>query len=253
MERVGEQLRFDASNLTLSAYAEHVGLFGYAIIEGVLDEALVQTLIDAIDHVHAGEAVRRKRGIYGVRNLLDVCPAVRELAASETVRQFVCPLLGDDCFAVRAIFFDKIPDANWSLGWHQDSVIAVHQRHDIEGYVAWSEKAGVWQVQPPADILARMLAIRVHLDDCAGDNGALRILPGSHSFGWLDDEIDHWKAKTSEVICDVLATGIVAMRPLLLHASSKSDQPRHRRVIHIEYAAEELPSPLAWHDRIGRL
>ncbi|MBC8353893.1 MAG: phytanoyl-CoA dioxygenase family protein [Planctomycetes bacterium] len=245
-------MRFRGSSLATSRYIAQVESNGFAIIERVLSEATVLRLTSDIQDLAAGESVRRKRGIYGVRNLLDVCPAVRELAASEAIRQSVCPILGDDCFAVRAVFFDKIPDANWSLGWHQDSVIAVRERLDIEGFVAWSEKAGVWQVQPPADVLAKMLAIRVHLDDCPADNGALRVLPGSHSHGWLDDEIDDWKANTPEVICDVRATDIIAMHPLVLHASAKSNQPRHRRVIHIEYAAEELSGSLEWHDRVGK-
>ncbi|MDA1051123.1 MAG: phytanoyl-CoA dioxygenase family protein [Planctomycetota bacterium] len=252
MERVGEQLRFHSSHLAVSAYAEQVKRSGCAIVERVIDEPLVHTLISAIDGIDAGEAVRRKRGIYGVRNLLDVCPAVRELAASEPVRRLVCLVLGDNCFAVRAIFFDKIPGANWSLGWHQDNVIAVRERHDIEGFFAWSEKAGVWQVQPPVEILARMLAIRVHLDDCSADNGALRVLPGSHSHGWLDDEIDEWKANVAEFVCEVSASDVVAMCPTLLHASAKSSRPGHRRVIHIEFAAEELPSPLAWRDCVSK-
>ncbi len=253
MERVGEQLRFRSSDLSISAYADQIERLGCAVVERVLDEPLVHGLTSAIEALDEGEAVRRKRGIYGVRNLLEVCPAVRELAASEAIRRLVCPVLGESSFAVRAIFFDKIAGANWSLGWHQDNVIAVRDRHDVEGFAAWSEKASVWQVQPPVEILARMLAIRVHLDDCPVDNGALRVLPGSHRHGWLDDEIDDWKANIPEFICDVKATDIVAMCPVLLHASAKSSQPRHRRVIHIEYAAEDLPGPLAWHDQVGGL
>jgi hypothetical protein len=36
------------------------------------------------------------------------------------------------------------------------------------------------------------------------------------------------------------------MRPLLLHASSPAADPRHRRVIHLEFAAEPLPGGLEW-------
>lgn len=233
-----------------SDYADQVERHGFAIAKRVINDSVRGAVVAAVDRLDEGEAVRRKRGIYGVRNVLEVCTTVRELASNEAVRQFVRPVLGDRSFAVRAVFFDKIPGANWSLGWHQDSVIAVRERHEVEGFVAWSEKAGVWQVQPPAEVLAKMLAIRVHLDNCPADNGALRILPASHTFGWLDDEIDTWKANTTEFVCDVQATDIVAMRPLLLHASAKSDQPRHRRVVHIEYACDELPAPLEWRDRV---
>jgi hypothetical protein len=36
--------------------------------------------------------------------------------------------------AVRAILFDKTPENNWALGWHQDRTIAVAARRDAAGY-----------------------------------------------------------------------------------------------------------------------
>ncbi len=167
------------------------------------------------------------------------------------VRRFATAVLGDQAFAVRAIFFDKVAGANWSLFWHQDNVIATKARIDVPGFVAWSQKAGVWQVQPPADVLANMIAVRVHLDDCGPANGPLRVLPGSHRFGWLDDELDDWKTRVPEVICTVNCGGIVTMCPLTVHASAPSETVGHRRVIHIEYAATELPAELQWNNHIG--
>jgi hypothetical protein len=40
------------------------------------------------------------------------------------------------------------------------------------------------------------------------------------------------------VECLSPAGGVLAMRPLLVHASSKSRDARPRRVLHIEYAAK---------------
>lgn len=231
-------------------YARRIGTDGYAIIDGVLQEDRVAALREAIELLPAGEAIRRRQATYGVRNLLEICPAVRQLACAEEIRALVVPILGEACFAVRAVYFDKTPDANWKLGWHQDSVVSVRERIDAPGFVAWSNKAGVLQVQPPADVLAEMLAVRVHLDDCGADNGPLRVLPGSHDFGWLDDELEVWKAKVRAVSCHVRSGGIVAMRPLLIHASSQAKEPTHRRVIHIEFAHCELPGGLAWNQRV---
>lgn len=253
MEAVGRQVTQAAATFDRSVYASHIADFGFAIVESAISQGEVDCLKSAIQSLDDGKAIRKKRGVYGVRNLLDVCSAVRRLAASHAIRRFVTPVLGDDCFAVRAVYFDKIADANWSLGWHQDSVIAVQSRLDAPGFVGWSNKAGVWQVQPPAEVLARMLAIRVQLDDCPADNGPLRVLPGSHSHGWLDDEIDSWKSNTPAIVCEVQASDVIAMRPLLLHASAKSERAQHRRVIHIEFVADELPGDLDWHDRVHDL
>ena len=222
---------------------------GFAIEEGVVVES-VDSLRGSIASIPDGDPVRRRRGVYGVRNLLEICPAVRELAARPQVRAFSASVLGPECFAVRAVFFDKVPGANWSLGWHQDSVISVAARRDVTGFVGWSRKAGVWQVQPPAAVMERMVAVRVHLDDCGVDNGPLRVIPGTHRHGWVDDQIDAWKARGPQVTCEVHAGGVVVMAPLLLHASAPAVEPEHRRVIHLEYAVDDLPGGLRWNNRV---
>ena len=162
------------------------------------------------------------------------------------------PILGEHCFAARATFFDKVQDANWSLRWHQDCVISVQERVDTPGFQAWASKVGVLQVRPPESVLQNMLAIRIHLDDCKTSNGALRVLAGSHSQKWSREELEECKINFQEVTCEVKQGGILAMRPLLLHASSASDSPKHRRVIHIEFAAQPLPNGLRWKNQIGQ-
>jgi hypothetical protein len=238
------------SGATPSDYAARFREAGFAIFPDVLTAEEVEDVRAAIATIPESSAVRRKRNVYGVRNLLEISPGICRLARLPHVRQFVEPILGAQAFATRAIFFDKVPDANWALGWHQDSVISVAQRLDVPGFIAWGLKAGVWQVQPPAEILADMVAVRVHLDDCGPENGPLRVIPGSHRHGWLDDEIPRWKQRAPAVTCTVNAGGIVAMCPLLLHASSRATRPTHRRVIHIEFANRDLPGGLKWNQRI---
>ncbi|HVX62807.1 MAG TPA: phytanoyl-CoA dioxygenase family protein [Pirellulales bacterium] len=238
------------TELDANEYATAFRRDGYFIRENVISGDEVQRLRHAVSELPNREEVRRKRSIYGVRNLLEICPAARALAATASVRRFAAAVLGDGAFAVRAIFFDKVPGANWSLFWHQDKVIAVKERRDVPGFTAWSQKAGVWQVQPPAEVLAQMVAVRVHLDDCGPANGPLRVLPGSHRFGWLDEQLDEWKRRVPEVVCMAASGGVVAMCPLTLHASAASETASHRRVIHIEYAAAELPAGLQWNNRI---
>jgi hypothetical protein len=234
-----------------ASYPQVFARKGYFVADDVIPGSEVERLRVAITRLPDGEAVHRRRGVYGVRNLLEICPEVRELAADVRVRRFVTPILGDTTFAVRAVFFDKVPEANWSLFWHQDNVIAVNRRLDLTGFTGWSCKAGVWQVQPPVEVLGRMVAVRVHLDDCGPENGPLRVLPGSHRHGWLDDQLDEWKARVPEVVCVTNAGGVVVMCPLTLHASAVAEQPTHRRVIHIEYANEDLPDGLDWNTRVG--
>jgi len=223
---------------------------GFAIVEDVVDTDTLDRLRQAVEALGEREEVLRRGSIYGVRNLLEVLPEAEEVAADPALRRLAESVLGPECFAVRGTLFDKNPAANWSLFWHQDSIITVREKRDVPGFSKWSQKAGVWHVEPPHDIFERMLTLRLHLDDCGVDNGPLRVLAGSHSNGWLDDEIDQWKQGSRETVCTVPAGGVVAMRPLLLHASSAAEVPRHRRVLHLEYAAEDLPGGLEWNVRI---
>jgi ectoine hydroxylase-related dioxygenase (phytanoyl-CoA dioxygenase family) len=95
-----------------------------------------------------------------------------------------------------------------------------------------------------------MVTVRLHLDDCNADNGALKVIPGSHQSGKLDAaEISRRAQENQVVICEVGQGGALLMRPLILHSSSPANNPSHRRVLHIEYATGELPNGLKWFDR----
>ncbi len=125
--------------------------------------------------------------------------------------------------------------------------IAVNQKVEAAGYGPWSVKAGILHVQPPASVLERMVSVRLHLDDCPEENGALRVIAGSHTSGKLDERLIHDIAKRSvAVTCAMQRGGVLIMRPLLLHASSTSSFPGHRRVVHFDYAASELPAGMGW-------
>jgi ectoine hydroxylase-related dioxygenase (phytanoyl-CoA dioxygenase family) len=157
--------------------------------------------------------------------------------------------LGPDAQPVRAIFFDKTPASNWLVPWHQDLTIAVASKVEAPGFGPWSVKNGIPHVQPPAALLEQMIAVRLHFDDCDASNGALRVVPGSHHGGRLEpDQISAARAATEVVVCEAAAGDALLMRPLLLHASSKSVTDRRRRILHIEYCSGNLPEGLAWHD-----
>jgi ectoine hydroxylase-related dioxygenase (phytanoyl-CoA dioxygenase family) len=219
---------------------------GYAVQEGVLTDLEIGELIDALGRQQDGERLLRNGRIFAVRNLLDL-PEVSKLAESARVRGLAEAVLGERAFAVRGILFDKVPEANWKVPWHQDVTIAVRAREDIEGFGPWSMKAGVLHVQPPAQVLERMISIRLHLDACDESNGALHVIPGSHCAGRIaETEIPSMLEKSHAHACVVGRGGALLMRPLLLHSSSPSQTPAHRRVIHLDFACEQLPVPLKW-------
>jgi ectoine hydroxylase-related dioxygenase (phytanoyl-CoA dioxygenase family) len=219
---------------------------GYAVQEDILTEPEIDELIDAMERQQDGESLLRNGRVFAVRNLLDL-PEISKLAQSARVRELAEAVLGDAAFAVRGILFDKIPEANWKVPWHQDVTIAVRAREDVEGFGPWSTKAGILHVQPPAQVLERMISIRLHLDACDESNGALHVIPGSHRAGRIaESEIASVLAESQANACTVGRGGAMLMRPLLLHASSPSQVPVHRRVIHLDFACEQLPISLKW-------
>jgi ectoine hydroxylase-related dioxygenase (phytanoyl-CoA dioxygenase family) len=229
---------------------------GFVLVRGVLDSATVDRLRVSVSHISNGHEHNRRT--YAARNLLQI-PAIADLARSESVlallRQLVVSAPGRQAihpmWAVRGLLFNKVAEANWAVPWHQDLTIAVRERLDAPGFGPWSVKDGVVHVQPPDEVIARMLALRFHLDDTDGDNGALRVIPGSHHHGRLTPAaIARWTIFRKPVTIEAPAGSVLLMRPHLLHASSPATTPKERRVIHIEYSPDSLPCGLEWNEAV---
>jgi ectoine hydroxylase-related dioxygenase (phytanoyl-CoA dioxygenase family) len=135
---------------------------------------------------------------------------------------------------------------NWYVTWHQDITINVDNRVALEGYSSWTKKQDIFSVCPPEYILQKTFTIRIHLDDTDEKNGALKVLSGSHKKRLNDDEISIITNNSVPNIVEVGAGGIMLMKPLLLHASSKAQNQKRRRVIHLEFTSARLPIELAW-------
>lgn len=233
---------------------EQLASRGFAIVPDVLPASDVQAIggvLERARQVETAGSVSNRSGSYALRNLTDIVPEVGSLVQHGGVRQLVTSVLGPNAFMVRATLFDKTPGANWGIFWHQDLSIAVCERHDVPGFDAWTRKAGVQCVQPPAELMRQVLALRLHLDNCDASSGALRVLPGTHrQCGLSANQIEAVARDVGEVRCDIPKGGGLLMNPLLLHASSPMTTSVSRRVIHFEFAAFELPDPLQWRYRI---
>jgi len=211
---------------------------GFALVGNVLDASECSALRETLGPVSgAGE-----RGLLGR-------PGVVTLARSDRLLNLIRPHLPAEPQPVRAIYFDKSAEANWGVPWHQDLTIALRARTEVVGFGPWSTKEGIPHVQPPAELLVQMLTLRLHLDDTDESNGALHVLPGSHREGLLTSErIQELRTQQTDYLCVAAAGDALLIRPLLLHASGRSTSPRHRRVLHIEYAGFALPTGLEWHE-----
>jgi ectoine hydroxylase-related dioxygenase (phytanoyl-CoA dioxygenase family) len=211
---------------------------GYSVISNVLDSQ---------DTDEIARAVGGMPGTYaGTRSLLELewCARLAERLANEPrIRRF----LPVSARAVQCTLFAKTAESNWLVSLHQDLRIPVAERIESAACSGWSRKEGNTFVQPPVSVLESIVAVRLHLDDCDEGNGALRVMPGSHRLGRLSsDEAQREREARGERVVSVLRGGAMVMRPLLLHASSKSLVASPRRVLHFVYGEAELPEGLRW-------
>lgn len=222
---------------------------GFLILRGFLEKETVFYLTQELSKLNLSGCVRQKNEtVYGVRNLLNLLPEIKKFSQSHKVRNLAKIFTGENTKVVRAIYFDKTPEANWKVPWHQDLTIAVDEKRETEGFSAWTRKDGIQHVQPPIEILEKMVALRFNLDDADDSNGALKVIPKSHKHCRLNaEEIKNLREANETAVCNVKKGDCLIMRPLLVHSSSAGSKPRNRRVIHLEFSADNLPNNLQWY------
>ena len=212
---------------------------GFAVVPGLFSSDCMDRLLEAVERL----APRRSRA--GIRHALGLSP-VAGLARQAQVIGLARAVLGADAFPFRATLFDKSSQSNWLVVWHQDTALPLCERVDAVGWGPWSVKEGIHYAHAPAAALSQVLALRIHLDDSNLENGPLRVLPRTHTLGVLsNDRLHELSNEIAPVDCVVSKGGVLVMRPLVVHASSKSQADAPRRVLHIEYAASvSIAGPL---------
>ncbi len=205
---------------------------GFEIVPQLFDHGIMNSLIRSLET----SPLRHSRA--GIRNAFQI-DSVRELASDARLIGFARNILGKNATPFRATLFEKSFHSNWLVVWHQDTALPLRKRQDVQGWGAWSVKEGVICAHAPTHALEQVLAIRVHLDDSDAQNGSLRVLPQTHTLGVLSDDAIHDLAtRIPAVDCHVPIGGILLMRPLLVHSSSKAKcETAQRRVLHIEYGS----------------
>lgn len=174
-------------------------------------------------------------------------PALARWLIEGPVGPIARALAGRKVQPVRAILFDKTPEANWALGWHQDRTIAVKERVEIAGFEHWDCKAGAIHVEPPFGFIERMITFRIHIDPVPSGNAPLLIAPGSHKMGRIpEDRIDTVVNLCGSITCLAAAGDVWVYKTATLHASDRSRNGARRRVLQVDFSADSLPGGLEW-------
>ena len=214
---------------------------GFDFVENVLSDREINHLASLLSAL----AIKPQRG--GIRRIETLLPEVDRLAKSSKLLAIAQPYLDGEVRLVRAIYFIKSRQHNWAVPWHPDCTVAVSARFEQKGWGPWSQKAGVWHVQPPLKVLENMVTVRLHLDATTTENGCLKIAASSHRQGLLADQIVRQVVASSNIkMCEVKAGGALVMRPHVLHASEKLKSNGLRRLLHFEYSGFELPQGITW-------
>ncbi len=216
---------------------------GYEIINQVYSNEEV----DQILAILKAKSIEHK---FGVREFLVDNPELTQPIFTKKLLELIKEIAPNCKQAIKSIYFDKPPNANWIVNWHQDLTINLKSKKETPKFKNWRVNNQRTIVQPSIDILKSIFTIRIHLDDCTSENGALRVIEGSHKKGVI--EIKDWMKEKpgEEKICEVKKGGILIMNPLILHASRRTENQKNRRVIHIEFSGQELPNQLEWKEPI---
>jgi len=211
---------------------------GFTVVKEILTPSDCERL--------AGHISALRISSVGTRNLMTLswCKGLAERLREHSALRNLIPR---SYVAAQCTYFEKSLRRNWLVPMHQDLSIPVARRVAHTSLRGWSEKEGSIFVQPPTELLDQVLAVRVHVDACALEDGPLVVVPGSHRYGRLtNEETLHLRGETAPVPCTLGQGDVLAMRPLLLHRSSKASGKNLRRLLHFVFGPNELPFGLTW-------
>ncbi|RBP48949.1 phytanoyl-CoA dioxygenase family protein [Arenicella xantha] len=212
---------------------------GFEIVQNIISTEEIEAITCEVGKLES------KGG--GIRNAEKKIASVKILAESAKFISLASNYLSAEASFVRAIIFLKSIENNWLVTWHQDKTVSVSKRLNSPGWGPWSQKDGVLHVQPPVEVLEKMITFRVHLDESTELNGCLRLIPGSDKEGVMSQpSIDSYSKLHSVISCEAPAGSALIMRPHTLHSSSKAKSNHPRRVLHLEYSSYKLPGGLEW-------
>ena len=216
---------------------------GFEIIESVYSNSEINEILKLVEL----KGIENK---FGVREFLIDNSEIAEKIFTESLIKIIERISPNCKKVIKSIYFDKPPNANWIVNWHQDLTINLSNRKEVENFKNWRTNSERTIVQPNKELLESIFTIRIHLDDCTKENGALRVIEESHNKGVI--KIKEWLQKKNgiEKICEVKKGGILIMKPLILHSSKRTENQKNRRVIHIEFTDKELPIGLNWKEKI---
>ena len=195
---------------------------GYAVINKLYNQDEIAEINNCIEtNEITNPNFRKSKDIFAIRQVLQEIPELQKLIFTKKLNELIKAIGNEDYFVVKSIYFDKPATSNWFVPYHQDLTISLVEKNETENYINWTKKNNQVAVQPPLSVLENIFTIRIHLDDTTQENGAVKVIPKSHKSGIIpiaSFEIN----KANEFICEVEKGGVMLMKPLTLHSSTRT-------------------------------
>lgn len=228
-------------------YLSKLEIQGFAIAHQLFSATEIGNIISTINSAdRTGENFRQTEGLFAIRRLVSVVPSLSNVLFLDKIKQLI-QSLGNGYFLSKSIYFDKPPQSNWFVAYHQDLTINCKRKVETDGFINWTNKNGFYAVQPPVEYLHNTITVRIHLDDTDENNGALWVKPKTHLNGVI--RLENIENINGDSICNVGEGSCMLMKPLLFHVSKRSTNNKQRRVIHLEFNNMLLPNGLEWDEK----
>lgn len=90
----------------------------------------------------------------GIRHIHKKLPSVFQYIASDEFTHHIQNHLTPQHKLVRSILFNKTPETNWYVSWHQDKTVSVSEKFSDPQWKNWSIKEGVLHIDSTAAHIA---------------------------------------------------------------------------------------------------
>ncbi len=222
---------------------------GFELVKSIYSTQEITNIIQCIENKEKkGANYRQSKDLFAIRNFLKEFPELHPLVFTPKLKELIHQVGGVGAFVIKSIYFDKPKFSNWYVTWHQDLMIQVKEKVEMNGFSSWTYKNQEYAVLPPLNILENIFTLRIHLDNTTQDNGALKVIPKSHLNGIVRKN-EQRISEENAIFCECEQGDVMLMKPLTFHASHKTTNQQQRRVIHIEFSSINLPNGLVWREK----
>ena len=198
---------------------------GYVVLEDFMDESFLEAVRSEVERIYAdegeeaGSEFKQEVGCRRLANLADKAEIFRELIVNESLLSYIRHVLGSEVKLSSLNARSAEPGKSRTQPLHVD----MSALPDDRGFWVCNS---VWM-----------------LDDFTVENGALRLVPGSHRWGKLPQDVltDPTAPHPDETVCTGRAGTVVVVNSHIWHGGLANCTTVPRRAIHAFYARRDKP------------